>query len=253
MSAPPCLISISCTHASLQTTAQQLAIKLNIPYAELNVEHIQLVVDDNHIEIRAPELGNPIFIDFESGKNAHRRQFGGGRGQPLAKAIGLKKGATPTVIDVTAGFGRDAFVLATLGCELTLVERHPLIATLLSDALIRGLANSDIANIITKMKLVHEDATSYLKRLKADSYPDVVYMDPMYPSRDKTALVKKDMRLLHQLAGPDTDSEQLLTTACSVAKKRVVVKRPKSAPFIANKKPSASIESKNTRYDVYVT
>lgn len=245
--------SISCTNANLQTIAQQLALKLSLPYADIDNQQIQLVVDDNHIEIRAPDLGNPIFIDFEAGKNAHRRQFGGGRGQPLAKAIGLKNGATPTVIDATAGFGRDAFVLANLGCELTLVERNPLIATLLSDALIRALNNPDLIAIISRMKLVNQDSLGYLQQLKSDEFPDVIYMDPMYPSREKTALVKKDMRLLHQLAGPDTDSEQLLTSARSIAKKRVVVKRPKAAPFIANQKPSTHIESKNTRYDVYVT
>lgn len=246
-------LSISCTDASLQATAQSLAIKLALPYAELDPQQIQLVVDNEHIEIRAPDLGNPIFIDFEAGKNAHRRQFGGGRGQPLAKAIGLKKGATPTVIDATAGFGRDAFVLAHLGCELTLVERNPLIATLLSDALFRAVNNSEIASIISRMKLVNQDSVSYLQQLATIDYPDVIYMDPMYPGRDKTALVKKDMQLLHQLARPDIDSEQLLTSALATAKKRVVIKRPKSAPFVGDQKPSTSIESKNTRYDVYVT
>lgn len=246
-------LSISCTDANLQAIAQSLAIKLVLPYAELDPQQIQLVVDNQHIEIRAPDLGNPIFIDFEAGKNAHRRQFGGGRGQPLAKAIGLKKGATPTVIDATAGFGRDAFVLAHLGCELTLVERNPLIATLLSDALIRAVNNSEIASIISRMKLVNQDSVSYLQQLATIDYPDVIYMDPMYPGRDKTALVKKEMQLLHQLAGPDIDSEQLLTSALTTAKKRVVVKRPKSAPFVGAQTPSTKIESKNTRYDVYIT
>ncbi|MDT8371599.1 MAG: class I SAM-dependent methyltransferase [Gammaproteobacteria bacterium] len=246
-------LSISCTDASLQAIAQSLAIKLALPYTELDPQQIQLVVDNEHIEIRAPDLGNPVFIDFEAGKNAHRRQFGGGRGQPLAKAIGLKQGATPTVIDATAGFGRDAFVLAHLGCELTLVERNPLIATLLSDALIRAVNNSEIAPIISRMKLVNQDSVSYLQQLATIDYPDVIYMDPMYPGRDKTALVKKEMQLLHQLAGPDTDSEQLLTSALTTAKKRVVVKRPKSAPFVGDQTPSTKIESKNTRYDVYIT
>jgi 16S rRNA (guanine1516-N2)-methyltransferase len=102
------------------------------------------------------------------------------------------------------------------------------------------------------MSLINHDATTYLITLEQTLYPDVIYIDPMYPSRDKSALVKKDMRLLHQLAGPDTDSEQLLTTARTTALKRVVVKRPKSAPFIGNQKPTTSLESKNTRYDVYI-
>ena len=244
--------SVSTDSNEQVTEAQTLADKLSLPFAPLNKQQIQLVLTQQHIEIRAPELGNPILIDFEEGKNAHRRQFGGGRGQPLAKAIGLKKAANPTVIDATAGFGRDAFVLANLGCNITLIERNPLIASLLDDALQRASNNVNIAEVITRMSLISQDATAYLKSLQRTHCPDVIYMDPMYPSREKSALVKKDMRLLHQLAGPDTDSEQLLNTARKMALKRVVVKRPKSAPFVGNQKPTTSIESKNTRYDVYI-
>ena len=232
--------------------AELLAAKLKQELTAINEDNIQLVITDQLVEIRAPDLGNPIFIDFVEGKNAHRRQFGGGRGQPLAKAIGLKKGATPTIIDATAGFGRDAFVLANLGCQITLIERNPLIATLIEDALNRAQDDDEISEVIKRMSLINDDAVSYLSQLDQHR-PDVIYIDPMYPSRDKSALVKKDMRLLHQLAGPDTDSEQLLTTARTVALKRVVDKRPKSAPFVGEQKPTTSIESKNTRYDVYLT
>lgn len=244
--------SISSDSNELIEPAKRLAIKLDLPFTSLNQDQIQLVITEQHIEIRAPNLGNAIFIDFVAGKNAHRRQFGGGRGQPLAKAIGLKKGATPTIIDATAGFGRDAFVLANLGCRITLVERNLLIATLLEDALARAKGDQDISDVMARMSVINHNAVDYLNNLEDQHQPDVVYMDPMYPSRDKSALVKKDMRLLHQLAGPDNDSEQLLTTARTIALKRVVVKRPKSAPFVGDKKPDTSIESKNTRYDVYV-
>ncbi len=244
--------SVSTDSSDQIAAAKGLADRLNLPFALLDTQHIQLVLTPHHLEIRAPDLGNPILIDFEEGKNAHRRQFGGGRGQPLAKAIGLKKAANPTVIDATAGFGRDAFVLANLGCKVILVERNPLIAALLYDALQRAKDNSELVDVITRMSLINHDATAYLYKMEQALYPDVIYMDPMYPSRDKSALVKKDMRLLHQLAGPDIDSEQLLTIARTIALKRVVVKRPKPAPFIGNQKPTTSIESKNTRYDVYI-
>ncbi|MFW5426883.1 MAG: class I SAM-dependent methyltransferase [Methylophagaceae bacterium] len=245
-------ITVSTNSPELESNAKELADKLALPYSAVNPEQIQLVITQQHIEIRAPDLGNPIFIDFEQGKNAHRRQFGGGRGQPLAKAIGLKKGATPTIIDATAGFGRDAFVLANLGCKITLIERNPLIAILLDDALQRAAENPDINEVIARMSLINDNAIHYLSNLENDLRPDVIYLDPMYPSREKSALVKKDMRLLHELAGPDTDSEQLLTTARVTALKRVVVKRPKSAPLVGEQKPDTSIESKNTRYDIYL-
>jgi 16S rRNA (guanine1516-N2)-methyltransferase len=245
--------SVSTDSNKLTEPTKLLAAKLALPFTSLNEDQIQLVVTEQRIEIRAPDLGNPIFIDFISGKNAHRRQFGGGRGQPLAKAIGLKKGATPTIIDATAGFARDAFVLANLGCQITLIERNLLIATLIEDALNRAETDDNLSDVIQRMSLINHDAIDYLSNLKNGQRPDVIYMDPMYPNRDKSALVKKDMRLLHQLAGADTDSKQLLTTAQNTALKRVVVKRPKSAPFVGDQKPTTSIESKNTRYDVYLT
>ena len=245
-------ISISTDSVALENKAKIVANKLTLPFAPLNQNQIQLVITQKHFEIRAPDLGNPIFIDFETGKNAHRRQFGGGRGQPLAKAIGLKKGATPTIIDATAGFGRDAFVLANLGCKITLIERNPLIASLLDDALQRATDNLDLQEVISRMSLINKDAIHYLSTLENHQHPDVIYLDPMYPSREKSALVKKDMRLLHEIAGPDTDSEQLLTIARDTAIKRVVIKRPKSAPYVGSQKPATSIESKNTRYDVYL-
>ena len=244
-------ISISTDSNDLISKAQILAQQLALPFAELDPQQLQFVLTQQHHEIRDPKLGNPIFIDFEQGKNAHRRQFGGGRGQALAKAIGLKKGATPNIIDATAGFGRDAFVLANLGCQIALLERNPLIASLLADALERAKDNADIQHVIKRMTLEHTDAYGYLNKLKHQ--PDAIYIDPMYPTREKSALVKKDMRLLHQLAGADTDSEQLLSLARTIALKRVVIKRPKSAPFIGEQKPTTSIESKNTRYDVYIS
>lgn len=246
-------ITVSTHSPELESNAKQLAGKLALPYSKLNLDQIQLVITQQHIEIRAPNLGKPIFIDFKQGKNAHRRKFGGGLGQALAKSIGLKKGATPTVIDATAGFGRDGFVLANLGCNITLIERNCLIATLLDDALQRATDDPKIADVISRMSLINDDAIHYISNLKEQSYPDVIYLDPMYPSRKKSALVKKDMRLLHDLIGSDIDSYLLLTAARKVALKRVVVKRPKSAPFPSQKKPTTSVASKNTRYDIYLT
>ena len=253
MSAPlDTAYSVSTDSNELIESAKLLAAQLTLPFTPLNPDHFQLVITAQHFEIRAPDLGNPIFVDFIAGKNAHRRQFGGGRGQPLAKAIGLKKGATPTIIDATAGFARDAFVLANLGCQITLIERNPMMATLNEDALQRAKDDKETLDVVNRMSLINDDAVTYLNNLKIQNRPEVIYIDPMYPSREKSALVKKDMRLLHQLAGPDTDSELLLATARKTALKRVVVKRPKSAPFVGEQKPATSIESKNTRYDIYL-
>ena len=204
------------------------------------------------------KLGTAMSVDFCGGKSEHRRRFGGGRGQSLAKAIGLKGGANPTVIDATAGLGKDAFVLACLGIQVMLIERSPVLAALLEDGLGRASHSPEIKTIVTdRMNLVRSDAIGWLANLPKEQFPDVVYMDPMYPHRNKSALVKKEMRILRDLVGDDEDASNLLHAALTCAKRRVTVKRPRTAPILNgsilnNRKPNSTVESKNTRYDIYV-
>lgn len=243
--------TLAVTDATLSDEASLLAEKYQLELNILDSEKAQVVLTASRLEIRVPQLGGPVFIDFTAGKNQHRRQFGGGRGQPIAKAVGLKKGANPSIIDATAGLGRDAFVFASLGCQVTLIEQQPLVAALLADAMQRAQTDAETAEIIARMQLHHGNAMDYLASLSEAERPDLVYLDPMYPVREKSALVKKEMQLLHQLVGPDTNSEDLLNLARKVALKRVTVKRPKGADYFANQRPHVSIESKNTRYDIY--
>lgn len=197
---------------------------------------------------------NPVMIDFTTGTQDHRRRFGGGRGQPLARAVGMKAGFSPHIFDATAGLGRDAFVFACCGCEVTLCERAPLLAALLDDALSRAAANKEIGDWISqRMLLQFGDSTQVLSSLDNRHLPQVIYMDPMYPQHSGSALVKKEMQVLQQLLGPDTDSGKLFRVALSKASRRVVVKRPRRAGWLEERKPSTSIESKNTRYDIYIT
>ncbi|ABM01767.1 class I SAM-dependent methyltransferase [Shewanella amazonensis] len=197
-----------------------------------------------------PKLGG-IMVDFVSGAVAHRRKFGGGRGQAIAKAVGLKAGATPTVVDGTAGLGRDAFVLASLGCRVLLIERHPVVAALLEDGLRRAYLDGEIGPWMQqRMQLVHGSSLEALDNL--EDKPDVVYLDPMYPHREKSALVKKEMRVFQSLVGADTDADGLLAPALRLAQKRVVVKRPDYAEDLDGVRPSTRIETKKNRFDVYV-
>lgn len=244
-----CVVSFD--NEAFADQAQQLATRLNLQLNSASDAALQLIVNEQGLSLCAPALGGPVQVDFTGGKNAHRRQFGGGRGQPLAKAIGLKSGIKPTVIDATAGWARDAFVLASLGCQLTLLEQQPLLAALIEDGLYRAAHDTDIAEIAARMAILNVNAVAYLTALSDADWPDVIYLDPMYPSRDKSALVKKDMQILHQLVGNDATGEALLTIALQRAKKRIVVKRPKGAPLLNNVKPVAEVTSKNTRYDIY--
>ena len=202
----------------------------------------------------------PVSIDFLSGKKAHRRQFGGGKGQPLVRAMGQLEKGIPKIIDATAGMGGDSYVLASLGFEVTMIERSPIVAALLNDALTRANQYfytelpAELQESIQNLSLVNANSTDYLLNNQPDV--DVIYMDPMYPEKKKKAAAKKEMQALQQLVGPDLDSESLLEAALKTAKYRVVVKRPKGADpvycALNNIQPSSHISSPNTRYDIYV-
>ncbi|GAA5648064.1 MULTISPECIES: class I SAM-dependent methyltransferase [Vibrio] len=220
-----------------------------------------LVLTAQRLELRKldePKLG-AIFVDLVGGAVGHRRKFGGGKGQAIAKAAGLNKGVTPTILDGTAGLGRDAFVLASLGCQVQMVERHPVVAALLEDGLLRAGQDTEIGHWVQeRMTLLHASSHDALAQLAADAEfvrPDVVYLDPMYPhpeSKKKSALVKKEMRVFQSLVGADTDADALLQPALALASKRVVVKRPDYAEWLAGHKPTMAIETKKNRFDVYV-
>lgn len=203
-------------------------------------------------------IGGSMTVDFIGGKMGHRRRYGGGRRQPLARAVGLKGGASPVIVDATAGLGRDAFVLACLGASVILIERSPALSALLEDGLNRASSAHEVSSIINEqIKLINTDAIEWLSSYGTQQQPDVVYMDPMYPHRNKSALVKKEMRYLREIVGDDEDASQLLHAALACAKRRVVVKRPSTAPIMTGtllnrREPDTRVESKNTRYDIYL-
>jgi 16S rRNA (guanine1516-N2)-methyltransferase len=201
-----------------------------------------------------PDVTKPpvpeLRLDFVGGAVGHRRRFGGGRGQPLPRAAGFTGGVTPSIIDATAGLGRDAFLLASMGAQVTLIERSPQVHALLADAHARAAeADDGTADVVSRMTLVQGDA----RRLLADMSADVVIVDPMHPERSKSALVKQEMRLLRGLVGPDTDALELMQAALACARKRVVLKWPLRAdPMPGLKAPSHQILSKTLRYDVFM-
>ena len=197
-----------------------------------------------------PLAPGAVRVDFVEGAVAHRRLFGGGTGQMIAKAVGVQPGVRPQVLDATAGLGRDAFVLASLGCNMTLIERQPLIAALLEDGLARARQSAEVAPIAAQMRLLQGNAIELLSAW-TDEAPQVIYLDPMFPHRDKSALVKKEMRLFRPLVGDDLDAPALLAAALALASHRVVVKRPRKAPCIEGAKPSYVLEGKSSRYDIY--
>ena len=194
----------------------------------------------------------PVYVDFVKGRLDYRRRYGGGIKQALAKAVGLKQAFRPTVLDATAGLGRDAFVLASLGCRVHMLERSKVVAALLYDGLQRAGQDFEIGALIkAHLQLIYYDAQDWLALMPETQYPDVIYLDPMYPHRQKSALVKKEMRVFRAIVGDDLDAAALLNVALTCARQRVVVKRPKLALSLNEIKPTFCIQSQNTRFDVY--
>jgi len=240
---------------NLAAEAARLAERYGLTFGRKEVPGMQLQLTPERLQLLEVADGapGPVYVDFVGGTVGHRHRFGGGRGQTIAKAVGLKGGSNPTVVDATAGLGRDAFVLASLGCHVTMVERSSVVAALLEDGLRRAASDTELGSwILRRMQLVHADAVQWLNELSPVDCPDVVYLDPMFPHKQKSALVKKEMRLFQKLLGYDEHEEALLGAAQRAAGKRVVVKRPEHAPPLAGRKPSMQINGKKHRFDVYV-
>ncbi len=251
-------LQLICQSACQQDALYQLADKWGLVHEDASP--FALVLTSERLELQKldePKLGG-IYVDFVHGAVGHRRKFGGGKGQAIAKAAGLNKGSLPDVLDATAGLGRDAFVLASLGCRVQMIERNPVVAALLEDGLKRAIQDPEIGEWVgQRLSLLHASSQTALQELPLLPdfiVPDVVYLDPMYPhpTNKKTALVKKEMRVFQSLVGADADADALLDPALALARKRVVVKRPDYAKWLDQQKPSMSIETKKNRFDVYV-
>lgn len=253
-------IAIYQPEADLSGKAEILAKKLALPLVRqekpVTVKYDFLLIYTTEglgLKQMGEKKTSPLIISFTSPTMTYRVKHGGGRRQALARAIGLKKGQHPTVIDATAGLGRDAFILACLGCQVHMLERSTILAVLLEDALQRAAKSELTAETITNRLLFsHRDSHDFLQNLKPDNFPDVIYLDPMYPERTKSSLVKKEMRILRGLVGDNQDAVELLNLALLRVLNRVVVKRPRLAPTLSTLKPSHQITGKTSRFDVYL-
>jgi len=251
MTASPPLVRIEALAPQFAEQADIWASRLGLSsHVDEAVFALQLGESGLQLQLLGPQAPGPVRVDFIEGGAAHRRQFGGGSGQMIAKAVGIQPGIRPSVLDATAGLGRDAFVLATLGCEMILFERQPLIAALLEDGLARGREDAEVRAIVERMCLRQGNAIELMTQWQGEP-PQVIYLDPMFPHREKSALVKKEMRLFRPFVGDDLDAGLLLEQALQLASHRVVVKRPRKAPAIDGPRPGYSLEGKSSRYDIY--
>lgn len=247
--APASIAVLAGSDDGLRARTAELARELALPLAAAGDTgfDLLLVLTPERLELRSrqdPRL-RPVCVDFTSldlrpySANLSRRQ-------PLARAFGKK---THSIVDATAGYARDALLLALMGFRVTAVERSPVVAALARDGLQRLAAQTGVI-LSERLWLVNGDARALLAAMTPR--PDAIYLDPMFPpKRRKSAAVKKEMRLLRELVGNDTDAPELLALSRSVARDRVVVKRPDDAPPLAPD-PDMSLKGKLVRYDVYL-
>lgn len=213
-----------------------IAQQLNLPVAEFSA--LQLIVTADKLTLNSIKQ-RPLFVDFNAvHMSAH-----------LSKNHGLIKACKPKpglkIIDATAGWGKDALMLATKGAQVLMLERHPVMALLLND----GLKRCTSKRLSLNLSLRTTDALTYLTTLAATDYPDIIYLDPMHPKRQKSALVKKELQALQLLIGPDSDALALLQLAQQRVQCKVVVKWPEHQPPLLP--PSTSIRGKTVRFDIF--
>ena len=195
-----------------------------------------------------PKQSGPVCVDFANHAAAYRLQSGG---ELVVKAVQGRSKGVLNVIDATAGLGRDSFVLAAHACDVVMFERNAVVAALLADGLARARLSSN-ADVVSRMRLLAGDARVFFSDASREPVPDVIYLDPMFAHNEKTALVKKEMRLFRQLLEDEqSDETQLFSAARACARLRMVVKRALKAPYLADVEPAYSLAGKAIRFDVY--
>lgn len=236
--------------------AEALAARLGVPVARADSldTPLLLVVTDDRLEVRQTDSASgPVYSEFTGGPFGHRATLSLRR-ELLARAVGFK-GRPLDVIDMTAGLGRDAMVLALLGCRVTAIEAHPVVFELLEDGLRRARRDPALAPVLDEcLRLLRGDSVATLASLPPGARPDVVYLDPMFPPRGQSALVKKEMVLLARLAGNGEDAARLLRAALGSGAHRVVIKRPRpSLPLVVPGEPPPALQfqGRAARFDVY--
>jgi len=263
-SSTPYTIALMRTSDLLSEDEKRLTAQMNcavIDYQPLKaILNYDYILSFNHagmLQLQSTRLKNmgAIFVDFTQGSVDYRRQSGGGRSQAIAKAVGLNDTKYPlNVLDCTAGMGNDAFVLATLGCKVTMLERSIPIALLLEDGWMRAKRDSHTSEIAERICLHKLSAHHYLQNLldtNASIEYDVIYLDPMFPYKNNNAASKKAMQYFQALLSGDADADELLLLSLKTARYRVVVKRSRLAPDLGNISPTYRLIGESSRFDIY--
>lgn len=253
MTASPQL-AVSYTEKKYQAAAQAFADQYHFPLAatpQSDFDYVLLIGETVTLNYRIKNKTHCFYLDFTSAKWLTRLKNASRKQELLIKAMGSLSRHT-TLIDATAGFGRDSLVLAAAGFNVISIEQSPIVHILLKNAYARASTHPKIAKIISRIRLIEADALEILSTLAKVEKPAVIYLDPMFPPRQKSSLVKKEMQVLQDLLGYEESVDRLLKLALACAHSRVVVKRPRLSTIFTNIMPNYSLNGKNSKFDVYL-
>lgn len=193
---------------------------------------------------------NNLSMEGDFSKMSNRLKPNNLNGEMIVKACKIKGSSNYSVLDATAGMGEDSFLLSASGFNVTLCEYNKIIYSLLENTFERATEDKKIKSIVQKMKIKNVDSIEYMKSLTEK--PDIILLDPMFPERKKSGLIKKKFQLLQQLELPDSNGAELINTALSLNPKKIVIKRPIDSEYLGNIKPDYFIEGNSIRYDCII-
>lgn len=225
--------------------AEEVAEKYQISYVA-NPKGIKKLISvyDSHIAIKTPEYHKEFYVDFLSYSLQNR--LPSLREEAIVKACGVKNKGAIKILDLTAGWGSDAFMLASSGANVTLVERDPIVFLLLEDGIRRLLEVMPYG-----MQAINIDAMEYLDSYSLDF--DVIYLDPIRKLQNSNAKNKKEMEMLRSIIQKDQHYENLLNKILTIPNKKVVLKLGKKEILESRLKPNFIIKGTNTKFLVFLT
>lgn len=246
-------VSVSAIDTASETRARTIAAQLNVPYvAHPKDNAVVLMIGEQQLFLR--RMTTPTLdwtIDFLSPAYREKRAKRTRKNDALSRALGLHKNPQLRVLDMSAGLGKDAYWIAYCGASVTLLERNPVLAFLLQEAILALRADPVEGAIGERMRVILTEADQYLPTVTSNQF-DVAYYDPMFLPRRKSALVKKDMQIMHDLLGDDPTTD--LGPGMLAHIPRFIVKRAKlDPPYYCDKAPFMTILTGSIRYEGYKT
>jgi len=216
--------------------------------ARLSSPEVRIQTDVSGVNIELVDKQLHFHHSFTVGAIAQRARQGG---QLLVRACNNRQRNIHTVLDLTAGWGVDGYILARHGQDVTLLEQNQLVQAIVAFSLQRLAADPEKGAFAKQLKIINAEALHFLNDLAEQRY-DCIYLDPMFAAHKSGAKPAKEMQILQALTD-NTAIETCFELALRHARKRVVVKRAAKASTLTSLKPDMVHRAKSVRFDVYQT